>query len=122
MHQPRTIPLLFSSFNIVRHYDFNTFREVVYDGTQYRIWLCDLKAEGREVPMYFVGGCSLMIKAACYRKGLKCTEEPYKPVKFKLGTEGVAEQLSIETEGLAKMARDLGMSVYGLPHLEVFHE
>lgn len=107
-----------SIFRYYINYDLNTFREVVQGDTQHRIWLFNLRAEGREVPVDYVGGCTLMIRAECYRKGLRFTEGPYKPTTYKLGRV----QWNIETEGLAKMARDLGMGVYGLPHLEVLHK
>lgn len=72
-----------------------------------RIFLPDLKAEGRVVPLDGVGGCALMVKADCYRSGLQFPEIVYKH--------------HIETEGLAKMARDMGYSVVGLPFVEIFH-
>ncbi|KAH3884609.1 uncharacterized protein LOC127837802 [Dreissena polymorpha] len=72
-----------------------------------RIFLPDLKAEGRIVPLDGVGGCVLMVKAECHRKGLNFPEKIYKH--------------HIETEGLAKMATNMGFSVRGLPWLEVFH-
>ncbi|XP_045202192.2 uncharacterized protein LOC123555664 [Mercenaria mercenaria] len=73
-----------------------------------RIYLPDLKSEGRVVPLDGVGGCALMVKAKCHRSGLQFPEVVYKH--------------HIETEGLAKMARDMGYSVVGLPFVEVFHE
>ncbi|XP_053403390.1 uncharacterized protein LOC123555092 [Mercenaria mercenaria] len=77
-------------------------------GRSLRIALPDLKSEGRVVPLDGVGGCALMIKADCHRSGLQFPEVVYKH--------------HIETEGLAKMARDMGYSVVGLPFVEVFHE
>ncbi|XP_045201591.2 uncharacterized protein LOC123555091 [Mercenaria mercenaria] len=73
-----------------------------------RISLPDLKSEGRVVPLDGVGGCALLIKSKCHRSGLQFPEVVYKH--------------HIETEGLAKMARDMGYSVVGLPFVEVFHE
>ena len=75
--------------------------------TTRRIFLPDLKAEGRVVPLDGVGGCALMIKTACHRKGLQFPEKLYKH--------------HLETEGLAKMAKDMGFSVNGLPWVEVVH-
>ncbi|XP_052787841.1 uncharacterized protein LOC128222768 [Mya arenaria] len=72
-----------------------------------RIYLADLKAEGRVVPLDGVGGCVLMVRAECHRKGLVFPEELF--------------QRHIETEGLAKLAKQMGYSVNGLPWLEVFH-
>lgn len=73
-----------------------------------RIFLPGLRAEGRVVPLDGVGGCALMVKADCFRSGLQFPEVLYKH--------------HIETEGLAKMARDMGFKVVGLPFVEVFHE
>lgn len=72
-----------------------------------RVYLPDLKAEGRIVSLDGVGGCALMVKADCFRSGLQFPEVVYKH--------------HIETEGLAKMAHDMGYTVVGLPFVEVFH-
>ncbi|XP_052802915.1 uncharacterized protein LOC128233076 [Mya arenaria] len=72
-----------------------------------RIFLPDLKAEGRVVHLDGVGGCVLMVRTECHRKGLVFTEEVY--------------EHHIETEGLGKMANNMGFSVNGLPWVEVFH-
>ncbi|XP_060556091.1 uncharacterized protein LOC132716773 [Ruditapes philippinarum] len=72
-----------------------------------RIHLPDLKSEGRIVELDGVGGCALMIKADCHRSGLHFPEVVYKH--------------HIETEGLAKLAHDMGYNVVGLPFVEVFH-
>ncbi|XP_045202193.2 uncharacterized protein LOC123555665 [Mercenaria mercenaria] len=73
-----------------------------------RIFLPYLKIEGRIVKLDGVGGCALMVKADCFRSGLLFPEVVYKR--------------HIETEGLAKMALDMGYSVVGLPFVEVFHK
>ncbi|XP_045202633.2 uncharacterized protein LOC123556100 [Mercenaria mercenaria] len=73
-----------------------------------RIRLSDLKSEGRVVPLDGVGGCALMVRAECHRSGLQFPEVVYKH--------------HIETEGLAKMARDMGYNVVGLPFVEIIHE
>ncbi|XP_052224828.1 LOW QUALITY PROTEIN: uncharacterized protein LOC127840451 [Dreissena polymorpha] len=67
-----------------------------------RLFLPDLKAEGKVVPLDGVGGsCVLMVKAECHRKGLIFPEKMYNH--------------HIETEGLSKMATNIGFSVRGLP-------
>lgn len=73
----------------------------------YRIFLPDLKLEGRIVSLDGVGGCALMIKESCHRSGLVFPEEVYSH--------------HIETEGLAKLATSMGYSVKGMPWVEVFH-
>ncbi|XP_045202424.2 uncharacterized protein LOC123555902 [Mercenaria mercenaria] len=76
-------------------------------GRSERIFLPYLKRDGRVVKLDGVGGCALMVKADCFRSGLLFPEVVYKR--------------HIETEGLAKMALDMGYSVVGLPFVEVFH-
>lgn len=76
-------------------------------GHSFRIFLSDLKSEGRVVRLDGVGGCALLIKARCHRNGLIFPEEIYNH--------------HIETEGLAKMATDMGLKVRGMPWVEVFH-
>ncbi|OWF43195.1 mannan polymerase II complex anp1 subunit-like [Mizuhopecten yessoensis] len=115
---------LFSSGGEDRVYDKNTWREtedsirnqkklkpyeLVVEGysTTLRLYLSDLRAEGRVVRLDGVGGCSLLIKADCHRKGLKFPEEIY--------------DHHIETEGLAKMAKNMSFGVYGLPFVLVHH-
>ncbi|XP_045169441.2 uncharacterized protein LOC123532145 [Mercenaria mercenaria] len=115
--------LFLSRFIDVRNYDLNTFRETVVGDTQYRIWLKDLKSEGREARIDYVGACALMVRADAVRKGLKFTEGPYHPQYLKSGNPEakIEVQLNIETEGLAKMAREMDLDVFGLPFLEVYH-
>ncbi|XP_052798526.1 uncharacterized protein LOC128230362 [Mya arenaria] len=72
-----------------------------------RILLPDLKAEGRVVRLDGVGGCVLLVRAECHRQGLVFPEKVYNH--------------HIETEGLAKMATDMGFSVRGMPWVEVIH-
>ncbi|XP_033747669.1 mannan polymerase II complex anp1 subunit-like [Pecten maximus] len=115
---------LFSSGGVDRVYDKNTWREtedslrnqktlkpfeLVVEGysTTLRLYLSDLRAEGRVVPIDGVGGCSLLIKAECHRKGLIFPEEIY--------------DHHIETEGLSKMAKNMSFGVYGLPFVLVYH-
>ncbi|XP_060077286.1 uncharacterized protein LOC132556862 [Ylistrum balloti] len=115
---------LFSSGGVDRVYDKNTWREtedslrnqktlqpyeLVVEGysTTLRLYLSDLRAEGRVVALDGVGGCSLLIKAECHRKGLIFPEEIY--------------DHHIETEGLSKMAKNMSFGVYGLPFVVVYH-
>ncbi|KAK6183780.1 hypothetical protein SNE40_006382 [Patella caerulea] len=110
--------------NNKRVYDKNTWRETElsmkkqkeleenelmlegYDRTK-RLYLPDLRAEGRVVPIDGVGGCTLLINADLHRKGLNFPE--------------TVVDHHIETEGLAKMAKRMGFGVYGMPFVEVFH-
>lgn len=73
----------------------------------YRIYLADLKPEGRVVSLDGVGGCVLLVKGSCHRKGLTFPEKVYSH--------------HIETEGLAKLATDMGYSVKGMPWVEILH-
>ncbi|XP_069136585.1 uncharacterized protein [Argopecten irradians] len=115
---------LFSSGGVDRVYDKNTWREtedsirnqkslkpyeLVVEGysATLRLYLSDLRAEGRVVPLDGVGGCTLLIKAECHRKGLVFPEEIF--------------DHHIETEGLSKMAKNMSFGVYGLPFVEVYH-
>lgn len=115
---------LFQSGTYKRNFDKNSWRETPtsieeqkqlpkdilivegYTETR-RIYLPDLRAEGRVVSLDGVGGCSLLIKASCHKRGLKFPETIYSH--------------HIETEGLAKMANHMGYTVVGVPFVEVFH-
>ena len=115
---------IYMDSNKKRVYDKNTWREtnaslayqkslprdflVVegYDKTK-RLWLSDLRAEGRVVPIDGVGGCMLLVKASCHENGLIFPEQIF--------------EHHIETEGLAKMAKQMGYGVYGMPFVEVVH-
>lgn len=110
--------------HVVRNYDKNIWRETPLSlenqkymrenilvvegyGSTSRIYLPDLRGEGRVVPIDGVGGCTLLVRADCHRQGLDFPETLYKH--------------HIETEGLAKKAKDMGFSVYGMPFVEVYH-
>lgn len=110
--------------NLKRVYDKNTWRETSfsldhlkrlspqdlvlegYADTQ-RLWLTDLRAEGKIVPIDGVGGCMLLVKGDCHRQGLIFPETVF--------------QHHIETEGLAKLAKSMGYGVFGMPFVEVLH-
>ena len=115
---------LFQSGEFKRTFDKNSWREtpasvedqehlpkdiLIVEGYSVtrRIYLPDLKAEGRVVRLDGVGGCALLIKANCHRRGLRFPEKIYSH--------------HIETEGLAKMADHMGFTVVGVPFVEVFH-
>lgn len=115
---------LFLSGDYKRNFDKNSWREtpgsledqkdlpkdiLIVEGysSTLRIYLPDLRAEGRIVPLDGVGGCSLLVKASCHRRGL-------------IFPDYILNH-AVETEGLAKMARFMGYSVVGLPFVEVFH-
>ena len=71
-----------------------------------RRYLGDFKKAGR-VELDGVGGTMLLIRADIHRRGLIYPERPYRH--------------SIETEGLARMARDMRLRCWGLPDLEIVH-
>lgn len=73
------------------------------DGRRY---LCDLRQHDL-VPVDAVGGTMLLIEAELHREGLVFPAAPYRHY--------------IETEGLAMLARDLGITCWGLPNLEIVH-
>lgn len=76
-------------------------------GVNLRLYLPDLRREGRVVPIDGVGGCTLLIRADLHRKGLVFPEELI--------------DHHIETEGLAKLAKQMNFGVYGMPFVEVIH-
>ena len=76
-------------------------------GKSSRLFLPDLKDEGDLVKVDGVGGCMLLVRAMCHRKGLI-----FPPFVF---------DNHIETEGLAKMAIHMGFQPYGFTQLNVVH-
>jgi mannosyltransferase OCH1-like enzyme len=104
-------------------YDLNTFRyreggealarsTYLIDGIlqpprgEGRLYLEDLRDQDL-VEVDAVGGCALLVDADLHRDGLVFPCFPYKGY--------------LETEGLAVMARDMGVTCHGLPRLEVVH-
>ncbi|MBL1098006.1 glycosyltransferase [Streptomyces coffeae] len=71
-----------------------------------RMYLDELRGRER-VRVDSVGGAGLLVRADLHRDGLVFPAVPYRHL--------------IETEGLAAMARDMGMDCWGLPALEVVH-
>jgi len=72
-----------------------------------RKFLNHLKEEGDVVKIDGVGGCMLLVKADLHRSGLF-----FPPFIF---------DHHIETEGLAKIASKMDISIYGLPSVNIIH-
>jgi UDP:flavonoid glycosyltransferase YjiC (YdhE family)/glycosyltransferase involved in cell wall biosynthesis len=106
-----------------RTFDYNSFRlrpdaasldwsPYVIDGVLQppvgfgRLYLNELRRYSL-VELDAVGGAMLLVRAALHRKGLRFPDEPYK--------------LQIEAAGLALRARELGVTCWGLPNLEIIH-
>ena len=77
-------------------------------GRSLRKYLVTLKAEGPVVPLDGVGGCTLLVNASCHRRGLIFPKVPV--------------DSHIETEGLAKLAHKMGIPIFGLTNVHVFHD
>ncbi|HSJ00851.1 MAG TPA: hypothetical protein VK956_00305, partial [Verrucomicrobium sp.] len=60
-----------------------------------------------EVQVDGVGGTMLLVQADLHRDGLRFPAMPYRGF--------------METEGLAQMAREFGVTCWGLPKLEIVH-
>jgi len=71
-----------------------------------RLYLDELH-NGDCVELDAVGGTMLLVRADLHRRGLVFPEAPYRNY--------------IETEGLAMMARDMGVTCWGMPGLEIIH-
>ena len=71
-----------------------------------RLYLSDLRQHDL-VEVDAVGGCMLLVNADLHREGLIFPALSYK--------------LLIETEGLAALARDMGITAWGMPNLEILH-
>jgi glycosyltransferase involved in cell wall biosynthesis len=72
-----------------------------------RTYLAELYKEGDVVSVDGVGTCALLVKADHHRRGLNFPAVVYSN--------------QIESEGLARMAKDMGISVWGMPRLAVLH-
>ena len=72
-----------------------------------RKFLSHLVDKGLSVPLDGVGGCVILIKADQHRRGLVFPTFVF--------------DHHIETEGLAKMAKKMNATVYGLPSVTVIH-
>ena len=79
-----------------------------YGMSSMRKYLIRLKEEGPVVPLDGVGGCTLLVNATCHRRGLIFPTVPF--------------DSHIETEGLAKLAHKMGIPIFGLTTVHVFHD
>lgn len=88
-------------------------------------YLEHLREEGEIVPLDAVGGTVLLVRADIHRDGLIFPPFYYgERNPLARGTKAYIETSSfgeIETEGLGMMAADMGLTCWGLPHLEVRH-
>jgi peptide chain release factor subunit 1 len=100
-------------------WDINGWRD------QGRLHLDDLAHEGELVELDAVGGTVLLVKADIHRDGLIFPPYLYglesPRIRAHRGEGEAADRGEIETEGLGIMARDMGHTPWGLPHLQVVH-
>jgi peptide chain release factor subunit 1 len=97
-------------------FDHNAWKD---DG---KLLMQDLRGTGGPVRIDSVGGTVLLVRADIHRDGLI-----FPPYRY--GVESAAIRSchplwgkgEIETEGLAAMARDMGLQCWGLPDLAVVH-
>lgn len=82
-----------------------------------KAFLSDLRGEGDVVELDSVGGTMLLVRADLHRDGLIFPAFPYGQYVHDVpsGT------FTLETEGLALMARDMGRRCWGMPNLEIRH-
>ncbi len=79
-----------------------------------------------EIPLDGVGGVSLLVRAEVHRKGIVLVTR-LRPLSHSLtdhlGVDFPVKPVDhqIETEGLAKLAKIAGYSVYGLPNYVIWH-
>lgn len=87
-----------------------------------RLHMHDLRGTGKPVRLDSVGGTALLVKADLHRDGLI-----FPPYKYGVESPAIRKEHpvwgkgEIETEGLAAMARDMGIQCWGLPDLELVH-
>jgi hypothetical protein len=81
-----------------------------------RYHLHDLRQEGTFASLHTVGGTVLWIRADIHRDGLIFPPYYYGHASLYMRQSG-----EIETEGLGMMALDMGLEIWGMPHLEVLH-
>jgi hypothetical protein len=72
-----------------------------------RLTLVELKNEGDLVEVDGIGGCLILVKAIHHRQGLN-----FPPYVFKN---------QIETEGFSRMAQAMGLKLWLMPKLHIFH-
>ncbi|ELT96837.1 hypothetical protein CAPTEDRAFT_176241 [Capitella teleta] len=127
-HAPIVVPNCLSSHPTMEKYfiyDRNTWREtnasrhyledapedylqVEGYGPSRRRFLAEIIDEGLVVPLDGVGGCVLLVEGARHRDGLI-----FPPFVF---------DHHVETEGLAKMATKMNLSIAGLPFVNTVHK
>ena len=87
-----------------------------------RLHMQDLRGTGRPVRIDSVGGTALLVRADLHRDGLV-----FPCFRYGIESQVIRRQHplwgkgEIETEGLAAMARDMGIQCWGLPDLEILH-
>lgn len=87
-----------------------------------RLLMHDLRGAGGPVRIDSVGGTVLLVRADVHRDGLI-----FPPYRYGLESAAIRSRHpvwgkgEIETEGLAAMARDMGLQCWGLPDLAVIH-
>ena len=99
-----------------KSFDLNAWKD------QGKLHMHDLRGSNGPVRIDSVGGTVLLVRADLHRDGLV-----FPPYRY--GVESpviravhpVWGKGEIETEGLAAMARDMGLQCWGLPDLEVIH-
>lgn len=75
-----------------------------------------LRGEG-VVRLDSVGGTMLLVRADLHRDGLV-----FPPFRYGLASPHARPGGEVETEGLAILARDMGIECWGLPDLEILHQ
>ncbi|MGF1503417.1 MAG: hypothetical protein ACFBSD_16570 [Paracoccaceae bacterium] len=103
--------------NCVLDYGGPSFDRNAWAGRRKR-YLSDLRGQGDLVRLDGVGGTMLLVHADLHREGLVFPPFPYRPsTPMRLPRN----MLAMETEGLALMARDMGVACWGMPGLEIRH-
>ena len=100
-------------------FDLNAWRD------KGRLHLDDLRSDGFLTKLDAVGGTLLFVRADRHRDGLIWPPYLYGVANPLIRTDpatiGRAEIGEIETEGLGMMAADMGLTCWGLPHVEIRH-
>ena len=82
-----------------------------------KLHLDDLRHEGTFAELHSVGGTVLWVRADLHRDG-----HIFPPFYYGRRNQHIrTAQGEIETEGLGMMALDMGLQLWGMPHLEVRH-
>jgi peptide chain release factor subunit 1 len=87
-----------------------------------KLYMHDLRGTGRAVRIDSVGGTVLLVRADVHRDGLIFPAFRYGVESKSIRTRHpLWDKGEIETEGLAAMARDMGLQCWGIPDLQVVH-